>query len=81
IFSTTSQGCNQLIKQGAKLVCNVNDSLEEIDIASNTSQTSRTDNQVNKIISLNESERIILCSIDRDLNKIDNIIIKSQLPY
>ncbi|MDE4967953.1 DNA-processing protein DprA, partial [Francisella tularensis] len=53
IFSTTSQGCNQLIKQGAKLGCNVNDILEEIDIASNTSQTSSTDTQGNKIISLN----------------------------
>ncbi|MDE5014923.1 DNA-protecting protein DprA, partial [Francisella tularensis subsp. holarctica] len=51
IFSTTSKGCNQLIKQGAKLVCNVIDILEEIDIDSNTSQTSSTDNQVNKIIS------------------------------
>ncbi|MDE4974395.1 DNA-protecting protein DprA, partial [Francisella tularensis subsp. holarctica] len=71
ICSTTSQGCNQLIKHGAKLVCNVNDILEEIDIASNTSQTSITDNQVNKNISLKETERIILGSIDRELTTID----------
>ncbi|MBK2152459.1 hypothetical protein IBF22_09315 [Francisella tularensis] len=45
------------------------------------SQTSSTDNQVNKIISLNESERIILGSIDRELTTIDKIIIKSKLPY
>ncbi|MDE4982617.1 DNA-protecting protein DprA, partial [Francisella tularensis subsp. holarctica] len=39
------------------------------------------DNQVNKIISLTESEIIILGSIDRDLTTFDNIIIKSNLPY
>ncbi|MDE4953510.1 DNA-protecting protein DprA, partial [Francisella tularensis subsp. holarctica] len=39
IFSTTSQGCNLLIKQGANLVCYFNVILEEIALASNTSQT------------------------------------------
>ncbi|MDE4953526.1 DNA-protecting protein DprA, partial [Francisella tularensis subsp. holarctica] len=55
--------------------------IEEIDIASNTSHTSSTDTQFNKIISLTESERIILGSIDRELTTIDKIIIKSNLPY
>ena len=81
IFSTTSQGCNELIKQGTKLVCSLNDIVEEINITSNSKQISNTDNQSNKAISLNEFEKIILDSIDKELTTIDKIIIKSKLPY
>lgn len=59
----------------------LNNILEEINIISNTSQISTTDNQNNKIISLSESEKTILDSIDKELTTVDKIIIKSKLPY
>ncbi|APC92161.1 MULTISPECIES: DNA-processing protein DprA [Francisella] len=81
IFSTTSQGCNELIKQGAKLVCNINDILEEINITSSAAQTPISNTQDNKTFNLSESEKIILNTINKELTTIDKIIMQSKLPY
>ncbi len=81
IFSKTSEGCNELIKQGAKLVCDINDILEEINITSTITQQSNKLLENNNYKSLNTSEKAILNNIDIELTTLDKIITRSKLPY
>lgn len=80
IFSKTSEGCNELIKQGAKLVCDIKDILEEINLPSTTIQQD-INSSINKHIDLDTNENIILNNIDRELTTLDKIIMRSKLPY
>ena len=71
ISSPKSHGCNLLIKQGAKLVQNVDDILEEIgEIRSSSSQTIQTvpDN-------LQPLEKKILESLSNDPKHIDRLVL------
>ncbi|WP_150466746.1 DNA-processing protein DprA [Francisella sp. SYW-9] len=82
IFSQTSEGTNELIKQGAKLVCNINDILEEINIHSIITQ--KDDSYLlknNDHKDLSTIEKTILDSIDTELTTLDKIITRSNLPY
>ncbi|ASG68687.1 DNA protecting protein DprA [Francisella halioticida] len=80
IFSKTSEGCNELIKQGAKFVSDINDIFQEINIFQNNTQSStRLNNQ--ERINLSNSEKNIFDIINKELTTLDDIIIKSKLPY
>lgn len=81
IFSKTSEGCNDLIKQGAKLVCDLADILEEINIKSTNAKKTNTLLKTNNHKSLNSSEETVLNSIDIELTTLDAIITRSNLPY
>lgn len=81
IFSKTSEGCNELIKQGAKLVYDINDILEEININFATTQQLNKSLENNNYKNLNSTEKTILDSIDIELTTLDKIIIRSKLPY
>ena len=82
IFSKTSQGCNGLIKQGAKLVANINDIYDEIDfrIAKDSSQTN-TESKIDKALELNKEQQSVLNIIARELTTLDEIILKSKFSY
>lgn len=83
IFSKTSQGCNDLIKQGAKLVGEVSDILEEICL-NNTNTKIEYDTPAHKNTqapNLNEHEQAILQIIKPSITTLDKIILKSRLPY
>lgn len=79
IFNITSEGCNTLISQGAKVVTSAKDIVSELcanelphqkDIFSNI----QTNN-------LSEQEKLVFDSIDSKLTTIDNIINSTKLNY
>lgn len=75
ILSATSKGTNELIQQGAKLVCNFNDILEELNLATASPQ------QLNmkEFITSNESENTILKQLSTEPVHIDEICRLSGL--
>jgi DNA processing protein len=81
IFSKTSEGCNELIKQGAKLVCDINDILEEITPHSTITPKPNEPSKDNNSKNLNPTEKTILDNIDTELTTLDAIITRSNLPY
>jgi len=75
IFAQNSQGTNNLIKMGAKLVTQANDILEELNLNLLT-ESSPADK---KIIPDNQEEALILKQLSRELIHIDKIIKQTKL--
>ena len=75
ILSTTSKGTNELIQQGAKLVCNFNDILEELNLAT----TSPQQLNMEEFTASNESENTILKQLGAEPVHIDEICRRSGL--
>lgn len=78
INSPLSNGSHNLIKQGAKLVNNYQDILEEIHIA--LPQKTAEKEMVKENTSLTEEEKIIYRLITKEPTQIDEIIEVSKLP-
>jgi len=78
INSPLSNGSHNLIKQGAKLVNNYKDILEEIHIA--LPQKTAEKEIVKENTSLNEEEKLIYRLITKEPAQIDEIIEVSKLP-
>lgn len=80
VTSRASRGCNQLIRDGAKLVQTVDDILEELGPVRQTVQT-ESGHQVRSgaELKLNEIERQVLDAIDATSTPIDQVIDNSGL--
>ena len=74
IFSPTSTGTNRLIQEGAKLVHNYTDILEELNIPVPEQQL-----EIAEFLATNESEAIILKEINSEPKHIDEICRNSGL--
>ena len=77
IFSPTGAGCNLLIQDGAKLVRNVEDVLEELNVSHLNVQT-RIQAQV--IQPANEAEDVVFKQLSADPVHVDLIVRQTQLP-
>lgn len=75
ILSATSRGTNELIQQGAKLVCNFNDILEELNLAAASSQQL----SIKEFTASNESENTILKQLSAEPMHVDEICRRSGL--
>jgi DNA processing protein len=81
VTSRASRGCNQLIRDGAKLVQTVDDILEELGPVRQPVKTQSGHEVRNgSELTLNEVERKVLDAIDSTSTMIDQVIEKSGLP-
>lgn len=81
VNSRVSRGCNQLIRDGAKLVQSVDDILEELGpIRSPVVTSEGTELRNPGELKLNEMERKILDSIDTASTPIDEVISRTGFP-
>lgn len=81
ITSRASRGCNQLIRDGAKLIQNVDDILEELGPMREPVRTSDGYEVRNAAeLKLNEIERQVLDVIEETSTPIDQVIQKCGLP-
>ena len=81
VTSRASRGCNQLIRDGAILIQNVDDILEQLGPFRQPLQ-SPEGNEVRSPteLQLNDLERKVLDAIESTSTPIDNVIVKSELP-
>ncbi|QDT02416.1 hypothetical protein K227x_07920 [Rubripirellula lacrimiformis] len=81
VTSRASRGCNQLIRDGAKLIQSVDDILEELGPMRSPVQTADGHQVRNAAeLKLNELERKVLGAIDPESTPIDQVIQRSGLP-
>lgn len=81
VTSRASRGCNQLIRDGAKLVQTVDDILEELGPMRSPVQTGDGHEVRNAAeLKLNEIERTVLDAIEETSTPIDQVIVNSKLP-
>ena len=77
IFSSKGRGCNQLIQDGAKLVADVDDILDELNITYTKTQTKI---QTERLQPANDTEGAILAQLSADPIHVDIIVRQTQLP-
>ena len=75
VFNKGSRGTNQLIQQGAKLVCNVADVLEELNLTMVSEQA-----QARAVIPENETEALLLDHLSAEPVHVDQLRRVVQLP-
>jgi DNA processing protein len=81
VSSRASRGCNQLIRDGAKLVQTVEDVLEELGpVRQAVPLESGHEVRNGAELVLNELERCVLNAIDVTSTLVDDVIQRSQLP-
>ena len=77
VFSLSGRGGNQLIQEGAKLVAEVEDILDELDVSHVKAQTRI---QTEKLQPANDTENAILQQLSADPIHVDLIVRATQLP-
>ena len=77
IFSLSGRGCNQLIQDGAKLVADVDDILEELDLSHIKAQTRIT---TERLQPANDTEDAIFEQLSADPIHVDIIVRQTNLP-
>jgi DNA processing protein len=75
IFNRGSRGTNQLIQQGAKLVCNAAEALEELNLTMVSEQA-----QARAVIPENETEALLLDHLSAEPVHVDELRRAVQLP-
>ena len=75
IFARTSRGCNHLIQQGAKLVCQVVDVLEELNLTMVSEKA-----QARAVIPENETEAVLLEQLSAEPMHVDVLGRAVKLP-
>ncbi|MFK8114469.1 MAG: DNA-processing protein DprA [Rubripirellula sp.] len=81
VTSRASRGCNQLIRDGAKLVQTVDDILEELGpVRESVSMDSGREVRNGSELALNEIERQVLDAIEVTSTLVDEVIQRSKLP-
>jgi len=73
VYSSNSKGCHDLIKRGAKLVDNINDILQELDLPLKSKELSPLQGE-------NEEENLILNILKEEALYVDKIIERTKLP-
>ena len=77
IYSQSGRGCNALIQDGAKLIMNVEDVLDELNLAhSNT----RTRIETERAQPADDTEELILAQLGADPVHVDLIVRQTNLP-
>lgn len=75
ILSPASRGVNRLIKEGAKLVCEVQDILEELNLTMIPRQM-----EMRELVPENETESLIMKYLSHEPTHIDEVCRSSSLP-
>ncbi len=75
ILSPLSRGTNRLIQEGAKLVCNCNDILEELNLTAVAEQL-----ELKEVIAPSETEAVLLKELSAEPVHIDEVCRRSGLP-
>lgn len=77
IFSLSGRGCNQLIQEGAKLVADVDDILDELNLSHIKAQTRIT---TERLQPANDTEDAIFEQLSADPIHVDIIVRQTKLP-
>ena len=77
VFSLSGRGCNQLIQDGAKLVADVDDILDELNVSHIKAQTRI---QTERLQPADATEDVILKQLSADPVHVDEIVRGTQLP-
>lgn len=81
VTSRASEGCHQLLRDGATLVRSADDVLEELGPVAAAVPTGDGRQLRNGAeLLLNEQERAVLDAIETECTSIDSVVMKSQLP-
>ncbi len=75
MFNTSSRGCNRLIQQGAKLVLNIEDILEELNLNMVAQQL-----ELRAVVPENETESLLLSFLSSEPLHVDEIVRQARLP-